>query len=328
MKKVIVIIPNYDKVDLLSRCIYYLKEQTYIDFDILVVDNGSKDGSVEYINENSDSVKSILLKKNTGFAYASNIGLKYSINSGYEYSILLNNDAYVHTDFVKELVNSIEDDKNAFARSSLMLSFSDKNIIDSFGDNYCILGWGFQNKIGENIDSIQDDEYCFSACGGASIYRNSALMKTGLLDESFFAYLEDIDLSYRAKLLGYNIKTCKNAMCYHLGSATSGSKYNNFKVNISARNNVSLLIKNMPIIQFIINIPFLFIGYIIKQVFFIFKGFGKDYLTGTISGFANLPNCFLHKSKASNIINYFKIELELFINLYKYTLNFVMRHIR
>lgn len=328
MKNVIVIIPNFDRVDLLKECISHLRDQTYIDYDILVVDNGSKDGSVEYISANSDIIDSILLKKNTGFAYASNIGLKYSINAGYRYSILLNNDAYVDHDFIKELVDSIEEDDYAFARSSLMINYHEKKLIDSFGDNYCILGFGFQNKICENVDTIENDEYCFSACGGASIYKNSVLKKIGLLDESFFAYLEDIDLSYRAKLQGYNIKTCKNAKCYHLGSATTGSKYNSFKVSISARNNVSLLIKNMPLIQLIINLPFLLIGYIIKQIYFIFKGFGKDYFSGTISGFSTIVHCFVHKSKSSSIINYFKIEFELFVNLYRYIKNFIIRHIR
>lgn len=329
MKKTLVIIPHYNKIALLKECIFHLQKQTTDNFDIIIVDNGSSDGSDKYIfdlsNENSN-IKYILLNENMGFAYAVNRGIEYSIKNGYKYSLLLNNDAYVDENFVNALNFEIEKHKSRFAISSFMVNYHDMSLVDSFGDNYCILGWAFQNRIAENINNIDSDEICFSACAGASIYRNDVFEKIGLFDEKFFAYLEDIDISYRAKLYGYSISTCKNAICYHLGSATSGSKYNEFKVRMSARNNIYLIYKNMPLLQIIINFKFLLIGYIIKQIFFIFKGFGLDYFFGIFDGFRNLKYITCNRPKNFNIYTYIIIEIELIINFFKYVINYFRRH--
>lgn len=329
MKKVLVIIPHYNKLILLKECLFHLEKQDYHNFDIIIVDNGSEDGSAEYIHslsKSDDRYKMILLSNNMGFAYAVNEGLKYAINNGYEYSLLLNNDAYVEDDFVKELTHKIETSSKLFAVSSLMINYHKNKLVDSFGDNYSILGWGFQNRIGENIDTLTEDEHTFSACAGAAMYRNSILQKIGLFDEKFFAYLEDIDISYRARLHGYDITTCKSAKCYHLGSATSGSKYNEFKVRISARNNIYLIYKNMPFVQIIINIFPLFVGTVIKQIFFIMRGFGFDYFFGIFDGFKTVKSIKPVDFKKINPFEYVYIELMLIINTFKYAINFFKRH--
>lgn len=330
MNKVLVIIPHYNKLILLKECLYHLNQQSYNNFDVLIVDNGSTDGSAEFIFKiciENKNYHSILLNENTGFAYAVNRGFEYSIDNGFEYSVLLNNDAYVEDGFIKELFYSIKNKSNIFAVSSMMINYHDKEIVDSFGDYYTLLGWAFQGHIGEKVNNIRHNEECFSACGGASIYNNSALEKIGLLDENFFAYLEDIDLSYRAKLYGYRIKNCFTARCYHLGSATSGSKYNEFKVRTSARNNIFLIYKNMPYIQILINIFPLFVGMAIKQVFFYLKGFGLDYFFGIFDGFRGLNRIKKTDFTTISIYTFIKIEIELVISLIKYCLNFLNRHI-
>ena len=329
MNKTLVIIPHFNKLILLKECLFHLQKQDFNDFDIMIIDNGSSDGSAEYISalgNNEENVHSILLSENMGFAYAVNRGFEYAIDKGYDYSILLNNDAYVEDSFVKELVLAIRAKSNLFAVSSMMINYHNKNLVDSFGDNYSILGWSMQGHIGENVDSITQNEYCFSACGGAAIYRNAVLKKIGLLDENFFAYLEDIDLSYRAKLYGYDIGTCFTARCYHLGSATSGSRYNEFKVRTSARNNIFLIYKNMPYIQILINIFPLFVGTVIKQVFFAMKGLGLDYFFGIFDGFRSLNKITKNDFKKFDLWTYIKIEFELIINTLKYAINFVYRH--
>ena len=329
MSKTLVIIPHYNKLALLKECIDYLNCQNYDDFDVIIVDNGSTDGSIDYIsnltNENKRFHK-ILFNENMGFAYAVNKGIKYSIENDYTYSILLNNDAYVKSDFVENIVNAIESRKNAFAISSLMLSYKNPDTIDSFGDYYTILGWPYQGHVALNVDSIEADEEVFSACGGASIYKNSILKKIGLFDEKFFAYLEDIDISYRAKIHGYSVFTCKDAVCYHLGSATSGSKYNSFKVRTSARNNVFLIYKNMPLLQMLINLIPIAFGSFVKFLFFLFKGFGFDYLFGTIDGIKNIGMIDRTDFSNASIFTYISIEIELIINTFKYILNFIKRH--
>ena len=329
MSRTLVIIPHYNKLSLLKECIKYLECQNFDDFDVIIVDNGSTDGSVEYIydlSNGSNKYHNILFNENMGFAYAVNKGLKYSIDNDYDYSILLNNDAYVKSDFIEKLVDAIDNNRKTFAISSLMLSYKKPDTIDSFGDYYTALGWAFQGKTALNVDTIEADKEVFSACGGASIYDNKVLKKIGLFDEKFFAYLEDIDISYRAKLNGYSIYTCKDAVCYHLGSATSGSKYNKFKVRMSARNNVYLIYKNMPNIQILINIAPLVIGCFLKLFFFLFKGFGPDYLLGIIDGIRNVGMINRVEFKKISLFTFVRIECELIVNTFKYVFNFIERH--
>ena len=330
MSKTLVIIPHFNKLALLKECLHHLESNKDVSFDIMVVDNGSNDGSSEYLFKKTNEDKtfhSILLNENKGFAKAVNLGLKYSIDNNYDYSILLNNDAYVEDDFVKNLVLAIKKNNKIFAVSSLMLSYHEKDLVDSFGDYYNILGWSFQGHLREDYNYIDNDEKPFSACAGAAIYSNSVLKRIGLFDESFFAYLEDIDISYRAKLYGYDIRTCKNAICYHLGSATTGSKYNEFKVRISARNNIYLLYKNMPYIQMLLNIFPLFIGHVVKFIFFIHKGFGLDYFFGFVEGFRNLKYIKKNDFTKIELFRYINIEIELIKNTFLYIKNFLIRHV-
>ena len=328
MSKTLVIIPHFNKLLLLKECLFHLDNQSYKSFDILIVDNGSSDGSAEYIHNLSNekpNYHSILLSENMGFAYAVNKGLKFSIENGYKYSILLNNDAYIEDGFVKELVTSISSSLDIFAVSSMMINYHNKNLVDSFGDYYTILGWSFQGHIGEKVNDFNYNENCFSACAGAAIYSNAILEKIGLLDENFFAYLEDVDLSYRARLYGYNIKNCFTARCYHLGSATSGSKYNEFKVRTSARNNIYLIYKNMSYIQILINIFPLFVGMVIKQIFFAMKGFGLDYFFGIFDGFRNLKMIKKNDFAKIPVLNIVLVEIYLIVNTLKYVYNYIKR---
>ena len=330
MSKILVIIPHFNKLSLLKECIYHLECQSFKAFDIMVVDNGSDDGSSEYLFEISNKNSSIhytLLNENMGFAYAVNKGLEYSIKNNYDYSILLNNDAFVTEDFVNKLYFSMLNSNKIFAVSSLMLRFDDKDKIDSFGDYYTLFGWSFQGHLGEDYNNIETDEEPFSACGGASIYSNDIIREIGGFDEKFFAYLEDIDISYRARLSGYKILTCKAAKCYHLGSSTTGSKYNEFKVRISARNNIYLIFKNMPLIQILINIFPLFLGHLIKLIYFSFNGFGLDYFFGIVDGLRSLNLIKKAEFDKTKIFNYILIELELIKNTIMYAINFVKRHI-
>lgn len=329
----LVIIPNYNHLDLLKKCLQCLGGQTVNDFSIIIVDNGSEKQTVEFLtnccNERNNCI-SLLLDSNTGFAHASNEGFKYAIDNGYKYSILLNNDCYVEKDFIEQIRDAIKNNTNCFAVNPLMVSEKNRELVDDFGDSYNILGFAFQNRVGHKVSTIVNNEEVFSACGGASIYRNDILNRIGLLDENFFCYLEDIDLSYRARIFGYKIETCKDARCYHVGSATSGSKYNDFKVSISSRNNIYLIYKNMPFLQIIINFIPLLIGTVIKQLFFIRKGFGKAYIKGIAEGFKNIKKIdkiCISEASFRNRFTYIKIELYLIINTFRYFIEFIKRHI-
>ena len=184
----LVIIPNYNHLDLLKKCLICLEEQIVKDFSIMIVDNGSDKQTVEYINNycsEKQNCISLLLNENTGFAHASNEGFKYAITHGYKYSLLLNNDCYVEKDFIEQIRNAISSDIKLFAVNPLMISEKNRNLVDDFGDSYNTFGFAFQNKVGHKVSTIIDDEEVFSACGGASIYQNDILTQIGLLDENF-----------------------------------------------------------------------------------------------------------------------------------------------
>ena len=150
------------------------------------------------------------------------------------------------------------------------------------------------------------------------MYKKSVLDEIGLFDDNFFAYMEDVDLAIRSKINGYRNLLCPDAIVYHIGSATSGSRYNEFKVKLAARNNVWVVYKNLPIPLKIVNFIFLFFGFLIKYLFFVKKGFGSTYLAGIREGLSNRSKIKKVKFESKNIKNYFKIEYRLIINTLKF----------
>lgn len=161
-----------------------------------------------------------------------------------------------------------------FSTSAKMLSMKEPEIIDDAGDFYCALGWAFARGKGMDSGRYTEPSKIFAACGGAAIYRRDVFAKIGYFDENHFAYLEDIDIGYRARIFGYQNGYCPEAIVYHAGSGASGSRYNAFKVDLSSRNSIYLIYKNMPLLQLILNLPFLLLGFLVKTLFFIKRDLG------------------------------------------------------
>ena len=278
-----VIIPNYNGIEYLKSCILSLQQQSYRDFKICVVDNGSKDGSCHWLKENHPQILLIELKENTGFSHAVNVGIK---SADTEYVLLLNNDTQVEEGFVKELEDAMEKYPGAFSVGARMLDMKQRQLLDGAGDLYCALGWAYARGKGRRAEKYytKADEI-FSACAGAAIYRKKIFEEIGYFDENHFAYLEDCDLGYRAQIYGYRNYYEPKARVYHAGSASSGTRYNDFKVRLAARNSIYLIYKNMPLLQIILNLPLLLAGFLIKYLFFVKKGFYKSYGEGIREGF-------------------------------------------
>lgn len=280
--KTTVVIPNFNGIDYLKDCIRSLLEEQEHEFQICVVDNGSVDGSASWVKRECPEVRLIELKENTGFCHAVNLGIQTSTT---EYVILLNNDTVIEKGFVKALEESIEKSEDIFSVSAKMLDMKSRTLMDGAGDLYTALGWAFARGKGKEAKTnYTKREEIFSACGGAAIYRKKVFDEIGCFDENHFAYLEDCDLGYRARIYGYRNFYEPKAMVYHAGSAVSGSRHNEFKVRLSAKNSVYLVYKNMPLVQILINLPFLIPGFLIKYLFFIKKGLGKAYREGFLSG--------------------------------------------
>ena len=311
-----VIIPNYNGIKFIENCMKSLEKETSAEYRICVVDNGSTDGSKEWVKENCPYAQVIELSENTGFCGAVNAGIEACETP---YVILLNNDTEVAYGFVKALEEALEKEEKRFSVSAKMVDLYKKEILDGAGDLYCALGWAFARGKGKNVDgNYEKEEEIFSACGGAVIYRKEVLDKIGKFDSNHFAYLEDCDLGYRAQIFGYRNFYTPNAVVYHAGSGVSGSKHNEFKVSLSSKNSIYLIYKNMPFLQIMINLPLLIPGFLVKYLFFIKKGLGNTYRKGICKG---MQLCFSEEGKRNKVSfsykylrNYLRIQWKLWIN--------------
>ena len=202
--EVTVIIPNYNGKKLLENCIQTLEKQTCTDFKLLVVDSGA-------VNE----------------------GIR---RADTPYVILLNNDTEVLPEFVEELLAAIKKSDRIFSAGAMMIDYHDRGRIDNAGDYYTAFGWAVARGKGKPLADFNRPCRVFSCCGGAVIYRTGLLREMGPFDERHFAYLEDVDMGYRAKIHGYINCYAPGARVYHVGSATTGTRYNEKKVFLAARN--------------------------------------------------------------------------------------------
>lgn len=305
--EVTVVIPNYNGLEYLRTCLSSLEKQTVSDFRILIVDNGSTDGSQEWI-QGHPGLQLLALDKNYGFCTAVNRGIEASDTP---YVILLNNDTETEPGFVEALLRDIKRPGKIFSCQAMMLDYADREKIDDAGDFYCGLGWAFARGKGQEKGRYGSRAEIFAACAGAAIYRKDVLARIGSFDERHFAYLEDIDLGYRAKIYGYHNYFSPEAKVYHMGSATTGSRYNGFKVRQSARNSVYLAYKNMPLLQLVLNSPLLLLGILAKYLFFSRKHLGKAYRLGIRQGLGLCERVHKVKFQWKHLGNYGSIQLEL-----------------
>ena len=311
MRNVSIVIPNYNGKHFLENCLKAVFAQTIENMEVIVVDNGSTDGSQEYL-DNYPEVRVLKMDKNYGFCGAVNAGIKEADS---EYVILLNNDTEVEPDFAKELLTVIKADDRIFSCSSKMVQYHDRTRMDDAGDYYCALGWAFGRGKGGPVENYDTPVNLFASCAGAAIYRKKMLESLGYFDENHFAYLEDIDIGYRARIHGYKNVYAPKAVVYHVGSGFSGSAHNAFKVKLSSRNSVYLAYKNMPFLQIIVNSPFLLFGHLVKWLFFLKKGLGKDYVQGVKEGFTLCKREKKVRFLWENLPNYLVIQLELWLNM-------------
>lgn len=322
-KKVTVIIPNYNGMAFMEACMEALAGQTCRDFEVLVVDNGSTDGSVEWLK--AREIPSVFLAENTGFSGAVNTGIRAAKTP---YVILLNNDTEAEPDYVGQLLRAIEGSPRIFSVSPKMIQMYHRDLMDDAGDMYSIMGWAYQRGVGQETARYDRPCHIFSACAGAAIYRREVFDEIGYFDEMHFAYLEDIDVGYRAKIAGYYNRYCPEAVVYHVGSGTSGSKYNSFKVKLAARNNVYLNYKNMPCLQLLLNSLPIALGIAGKYAFFKKLGFEKDYVEGLLEGIRTARKTRKVPYRRENLSNYLAIEWELIYGAALYIYEFSRRQIR
>lgn len=315
MKEVTVVIPNYKGEAYLRPCVESLLAGTGLEMDVIIVDNGSRDGCVEEVRRLYPQVECVCLDQNYGFCKAVNIGIRKAETP---YVFLLNNDTLVCKGAVEALLASLKKDRRIFSVEAKMIQYQDRTKIDSAGTFYNAFGWAYARGKDRPADQYRKRGPVFSACAGAAMYRREIFEEIGLFDEEHFAYLEDVDVGYRARIAGYRNVYEPMARIIHVGSAASGSRHNEFKVRLSARNNLYLIYKNMPVLQILLNLPFLLAGFLVKYLFFLKKGLGAIYLKGLIEA----PKLMKKKKKVlyqkGHLKNYLKIQLELWINIFRF----------
>ena len=307
-----IVIPNYNGKHFLKKCLHSISKQTYKNIETIVDDNASSDNSIEFLKDEYPNVITISMTTNTGFSGAVNKGI---IESKGDYVFLLNNDTEIDEKCVEYLVNTIKQNQNIFSVNSKMIQYNKRALLDDAGDEYNIFGWAFKRGFNQRVQTNIKPRRVFTCCAGAAIYNKKILNKIGYFDEAFFAYLEDVDIGFRANCFGYKNIFCPDAIVYHIISGTTGNKKTEFKTKLSARNNVYLIYKNLPSLLIILNLPFLIIGALIKAFFFSKHRLGNIYIRETINALKDLRKLKKVKFRFSNYKNYLWIQYKLIFNV-------------
>lgn len=241
-----VIIPTWNGRALLELVMPSLERQAYRDFETLIVDNGSSDGTAEHVREHWPWAQLVALPENVGFASGVNAGIARARG---EFVALVNNDMELHADFLGELVTALDAAPGAAAATAKMLGFDDRGAIDGTGDMLRWSGVVMPRGRGERDRGQYDDATeVFSACGGAALYRRAAFDDVGPFDDAFFAQMEDVDWGFRARLLGYGCRYVPGAVVYHKGSASMrrGGRPDPWFWGLPVRNCIWMWSKNYP----------------------------------------------------------------------------------
>lgn len=243
-----VIVLNYNGIQDTVHCIDSLLAQTFFNTTVVVVDNASSDDSTIELNklgvEHPDRIHVIYNEDNLGFAGGVNIGIQWAINEGFEYTALFNNDAIADKDWLNQLAFTSVNNSSLGIVTGLLLNKSGSKI-DSSGEQYSRWGLSFPRDRNNDTSASHAEGLTFGATGGASLYRTALFKDIGFFDEDFFAYYEDVDISFRAQLAGWKIAYTPKAIAYHKQGATS-KKIPGFAIYQTFKNLPLLFEKNIP----------------------------------------------------------------------------------
>jgi len=239
--RVSVIIPNWNGLELLRPCLAMLRRQTYPDYEVIVVDNGSTDGSVRVLRQEYPEVRVLALSENSGYSGGCNAGIRAAQG---ELLVMLNNDTEVESDWLRALVDAMGRHPEAGTCASRIMIYDKPHVLHSAGDLYRLDGTADSRGVWTLYNSPYDKEsYVFGGCGAAVSYRREMLEEVGVFEEKFFMYCEDVDLSWRAQLAGWKCVYVPQAVLYHHHGATSGGTLASYYVG---RNSLWVIIRNYP----------------------------------------------------------------------------------
>ncbi|BAI60319.1 putative glycosyltransferase [Methanocella paludicola SANAE] len=298
-----VIVVNYNGKQYLKRCLDALLDQTYRNVEVILVDNGSGDGSVDFVRSNYHTVQIIDNVKNLGFAPANNVGIRAARG---ELIATLNNDTMAAPGWLEALAGEMISNERVGMCASKMLRMDDPTIIDSTG--ICISRSGacwdrgmFEKDEGQYEAVVE----VFGPCAGAALYRKSMLDEIGLFDEDFFSYMEDTDLAFRGRLAGWKCRYVPNAIVRHVHGGTAGY-VSDYTVYYGNRNIVWYALKDFPPGLLVTSLPFIAGRSMGVIPYYVLKGHGKTILRAKWDALTGAPKMLRKRRKAKkNDINKF-----------------------
>lgn len=282
MTQASVIIVNYNSGDRLQRCLDCLEKQRFRGFEIVVVDNASSDGSLEFARRGS--VRIIEAGANLGFAAGNNLAVKEAAG---DWVAFLNPDAYARDDWLENLMAATKRYPHVEAFGSTQLNAVNPSIIDGAGDVMHILGLIYRGHFGWPAEQLPPEGECFAPCAAAALYRRETFERLGGFDESFFCYGEDVDLGFRLRLNGGRAVQVANAVVLHEGSGVTG-RASDFTVYHGNRNRIWLTYKNMPAAFYWPLFPMRFIADLYLLIRWSLIGRGGAYFRALRDGYGGL----------------------------------------
>jgi GT2 family glycosyltransferase len=286
MPEMSVIVLNWNGKHFLEKCLTALRRQTFREFEAILVDNGSEDGSVEYVGEHFPEVSVLPLGRNLGFCAANNAG--YERSRG-ELILLLNNDTEADPRWLEEMHRASREYPKAGSFASKMLFLDDRKRIDLCG--FALSAAGLTSDLGRDEQdgpAWAEPRRVFGACAGAAAYRRSMLEDVGFLDDDFFMSYEDVDLSFRANLRGYECFFIPSAIVYHsLGGTTKN--YPARQAFFSQRNVEFVYLKNLPLSLMLRSLPQRLVYELGGAAYFFKMGVGSAFLKAKVDTVRQLP---------------------------------------
>lgn len=292
-----VIIINWNSGDLLAECLQHIKKQTVYPERIIVVDNGSTDGSGDSCHL-LDNVVVLKMSHNCGFAAGNNHALALCTS---EFVALLNPDAFPAPDWLEQLLKAANEHPDVAAFGSRQLCYEDHDIIDGTGDCYHISGlvWRKRHGMHHNTEDMVVSDI-FSPCAAAALYRRNALLAIGGFDEDYFCYAEDVDVGFRLRLTGCTAMYVPWAVVYHMGSATTGGRHSDFSVYHGHRNLVWTYFKNMPGMLFWYLLPVHLLLNIVTLGLFTLRGQFSVIMKAKCDAIKGIPKIWTKRKKIQN----------------------------
>jgi GT2 family glycosyltransferase len=268
-----VVIVTWNSGRFLPRCLASLVAQNHQDFEVLLIDNGSTDGCLEGVEEGWPSlkIKVELSGENKGFSAANNLGARLARG---KWLALLNSDAFPEPAWLEELLQAAKDNPEFSIFASRQLQANAPYLLDGAGDSLHVSGLAWRRFAGFPADRYGlEKEEVFSPCAAAALYLREVFLMVGGFDESFFSYHEDIDLGFRARLLGFRCLYVPGAVVHHVGSASLGAM-SDFALYHWQRNFIWSFIQNMPSAFLWVALPAHLLANIFYQVNYSLRGRG------------------------------------------------------